>query len=131
MVKTKRSNLWAIEKFKNSNSIGIHLIADFWFGKKIEEPKKIEKILIEAAKKAGNTPLKISIHKFNPHGITGVLLLAESHVAIHSWPEFDFLAIDIFTCGNKAMPKRALEFLKKVFKPKKVKILKIDRGNLK
>lgn len=129
MKKTKRSNLWAIKL--NQKSIGMHLIADFWFGKKIEDPKKLERILIEAAKKAGNTPLKVSIHKFNPQGITGVLLLAESHIAVHSWPEFDFLAIDIFTCGKKAFPEKALQYLKKIFKPKKVAVLKIDRGRLK
>ena len=128
MIKTKRSNLWAKAKFKNSNSVGIHLIADFWFGKKIEKPEEIKKILIEAAKKAKNTPLKVSIHKFNPHGITGVILLAESHIALHAWPEFDYLAIDIFTCGKRAFPNRALEYLKKVFKPKRVGIKKIKRG---
>jgi len=130
MLKTKRSNLWAKAKFKNSNSVGIHLIADFWFVKKIEKTEKIKKFLIEAAKKAKNTPLKVSIHKFNPHGITGIILLAESHIAIHAWPEFDYLAIDIFTCGKRAFPDKALEYLKKVFKPKKIRILKIDRGKI-
>lgn len=126
MLKTKRSRLWA--KTKNKKSIGIHLIADFWGGKKIENPKRLEEILILAAKRAGNTPLKSLIHKFNPHGITGVLLLAESHIAWHSWPEIDYLAIDIFTCGNKAMPEKALDFLKKELNPKEVKIKKIERG---
>jgi S-adenosylmethionine decarboxylase len=128
MRETKRSS-WAIEKLKNQKSLGTHLIVDFWFGKKIENPRRLEKILIEAAKKTGNTPLKFSYHKFNPHGITGVLLLAESHIAVHSWPEFNFLAIDIFTCGNKAMPEKALKYLKRIFKPKKVKVLKVERGN--
>lgn len=108
----------------------MHIIADFWFAKKIESPETLEKFLIEAAKKAGNTPLKFSFHKFNPHGITGVLLLAESHIAWHSWPEIDYVAIDIFTCGKKAKPSRALEYLKKVFKPEKVKIKKIKRGEI-
>ncbi len=129
MRKTKRS-LWAVAKTKNKNSIGIHLICDFWFGKKIEDPKEIEKILIETAKKAGNTPLEVAIHKFNPQGMTGVVLLAESHIALHFWPEFGYLAIDIFTCGNKAMPEKALVFLKTVFKPKKVNVRKVKRGNL-
>lgn len=127
MKKTKRSSVWAIRK--NQKSVGQHLIVDFWGAKKIENPKKLEEILILAAEKAGNTPLKFSYHKFNPHGITGVLLLAESHIAWHSWPEFDFLAIDIFTCGNKTFPEKALEYLKKKLKPKKFKILKIERGS--
>jgi S-adenosylmethionine decarboxylase len=130
MKKTKRS-LWAVKKSKNQNSLGIHLIADFWFGKKIEDSKKLEKILIEAAKRTGNTPLEFSYHKFNPQGLTGVLLLAESHIAFHSWPEFNYLGIDIFSCGQKAKPERALKYLKRVLKPKKVEISIIKRGKLK
>ena len=124
--KTKRSIQWVREK--NLKYAGIHLIAEFWGGEIIENPKKIEKILITAAKKSGNTPLKVTIHKFSPQGITGVVLLAESHIAIHSWSEFNYLAIDIFTCGDKARPEKALEYLKKKFKPKKVVIQKITRG---
>jgi S-adenosylmethionine decarboxylase len=129
-MKTKRS-LWAIRKLKKQNSLGIHLIADFWFGKKIEDPKKLEKILIEAAKRTGNTPLEFSYHKFNPQGLTGVLLLAESHIAFHSWPEFNYLGIDIFSCGQKAKPERALKYLKRVLRPKKVEVSIIKRGKLK
>lgn len=127
MTKTKRSKQW-IKHQKAFKYAGVHLIAEFWQGKIIEDSKKLENILVSAAKKGGNTPLEVIIHKFSPHGITGVILLAESHIALHSWPEIDYLAIDIFTCGNKAMPQKALEYLKKTFKPKKVKIEKIKRG---
>lgn len=106
------------------------MLADFWSGKIIEDPKKLEKILIEAAKKAENIPLEATIHKFSPQGITGVLLLAESHIAIHSWPEINYIGIDIFTCGDRAMPHKALEYLKKEFQPKKVKVKEIKRGIL-
>jgi S-adenosylmethionine decarboxylase len=127
---TKRSSRWDLGKTKKLNYAGIHLIAEFWNGKIIENPKELRKILIEAAEKAGNTPLKVAIHKFSPQGITGVLLLAESHIAIHAWPEINYLAIDIFTCGNKAIPRRAIEYLKKKFKPKKVEIREIKRGKI-
>jgi len=125
--KTKRSTLWIPQK-RNQKYAGIHLIAEFWHGRDIESSKELKRILIEAAKKAKNIPLKISIHKFSPQGITGVILLAESHIALHSWPEINYLAIDIFTCGCKAMPYKALEYLKKEFKPKKVEIKEIKRG---
>lgn len=125
--KTKRSIQWVKQTLK-SKYAGIHLIADFWSGRIIEDKKEIEKILIEAAKKAGNTPLEVSIHKFSPQGITGVILLAESHIAIHSWPEINYLAIDIFTCGDKAVPRKALNCLKKAFQPKRVEIKEIKRG---
>ena len=126
MAKTKRSIQWVKEK--NQKYAGIHLVAEFWGGKIIEDSKKIERILILAAKKANNTPLEVTIHKFSPQGITGVVLLAESHIALHLWSEFNYLAIDIFTCGDKAIPEKALEYFKKVFKPKKVVIQKIKRG---
>ncbi|KPJ73573.1 hypothetical protein AMJ48_01110 [Parcubacteria bacterium DG_74_1] len=115
--------LWRKQKYA-----GIHLIAEFWHGENIESPKELKRILIEAAKRAKNIPLKISIYKFSPHGITGVILLAESHIALHSWPEINYLAIDIFTCGCQAIPHRALEYFKKEFKPKKVEIKEIKRG---
>lgn len=107
------------------------MLAEFWNGKIIESPKEIKKILIKAAKKSGNTPLKVSIHKFLPRGITGVVLLAESHIALHSWPEIGYLAIDIFTCGEKAVPKKAIEYFKKEFRPKKIEIKEIKRGRTK
>ena len=104
------------------------MIAEFWSGRIIESPQKIKRILIESAKKAKNTPLEVAIHKFQPQGLTGVVLLAESHIAIHTWPQINYVAIDIFTCGKKAMPEVALSVLKKYFKPKKVKIIKLKRG---
>lgn len=109
---------------------GIHLIVDFWNGKNIENSRKLKKILFEAAKKSNNTPLEITIHKFSPRGITGVILLAESHIAIHAWPELNYLAIDIFTCGEKTMPYLALEYFKSIYKPQRIKIKLIKRGKL-
>lgn len=104
------------------------MLAEFWYGKNIKNSQELKRILTAAAKKAKSTPLKISTYKFLPQGMTGVVLLAESHIAFHSWPELNYIAIDIFTCGNKAMPRRALEYLKKELKPEKIKIKEIKRG---
>ena len=127
--KTKRSIQWVILNRRQKYS-GIHLIAEFWRGKKIEDPKELKKILLGAVKQAKNTPLDVAIHKFQPQGITGIVLLAESHLAIHTWPELDYIAIDIYTCGDKANPEKALEYLKEKFQPKKVEIKKIKRGRI-
>ncbi len=124
--KTKRSTQWV--KTKKIKYAGIHLIAECWGGKIREDSKEIEKILIEAARAAKNIPLKIAIHKFKPQGITGFVLLAKSHIALHSWPEFDYLAIDIYTCGERTLPHKAFDYLKKKFKPRKIKIKEIKRG---
>ncbi|MDP1538848.1 MAG: adenosylmethionine decarboxylase [bacterium] len=126
-AKGKEESLISSNKQKYA---GIHLIAEFWNGKIIEDPKEIKKILAEAVKKAKSAPLEIAIHKFSPQGLTGVVLLEESHIAIHTWPEINYVAIDIFTCGEKAMPRRALEYLKKTFKPKKIEIKELKRGKL-
>ncbi len=127
MVKTKRSIQW-VQKNKKQIYSGIHLIAEFWNGKIIDDPKKIREILVKAVKKANNTPLDVVIHKFEPQGVTGIVLLAESHIAIHTWPEFNYVALDIYTCGDKANPLKALEFLKGKFQPKRFEFKKIKRG---
>jgi S-adenosylmethionine decarboxylase len=115
-------------KNKIKKYAGVHLIAEFWGGKVIESPKEIKKILITAAKKSKNIPLGVKTHKFSPQGLTGFVLLAESHISIHTWPEFGYTAIDIFTCGQKGKPYRGLEYLKKIFQPKKIQIKEIKRG---
>ena len=115
---------------KNVKYLGKHLIAEFWDGKIIEDEKKLKEILLEAVKKAQNTPLEVVVHKFNPRGITAVVLLAESHIALHAWPEFNYLAIDIFNCGEKTFPRKSLAYLKNKFKPKRTEIKEIKRGLL-
>lgn len=125
-IKTKRSIQWI--QLNNRKYAGIHLIAEFWNGKNIENKTKIKEILLEASKTAGSNPLKITVHKFSPRGITGFVLLAESHISIHSWPEYNYLAIDLFTCGEKTKPFLALEYLKKQYQPQRVEIQKIIRG---
>lgn len=114
--------------YATKRPFSFHLIADFEGPHFIDDARKLRKILWEAALVANNTPLKTSIHKFPLQGITGIVLLAESHIAVHSWPEHNYLAIDIFTCGEKTQPHKALEYLKKIFMPKKVKMMMINRG---
>lgn len=84
--------------------------------------------MLKAAENSHNTPLNVTIHKFFPRGITGVILLAESHIAIHTWPERNYISIDLFTCGDRSNPYLALEYLKKVFKPKRSFVYEQKRG---
>jgi S-adenosylmethionine decarboxylase len=127
--KTKRSIQW-VKETKKKKYAGTHLIVEFWGGKIIEDSKKVEKILVKAVKEAKSTPLKTVMYKFSPQGLTGVVLLAESHIAYHSWPEANYLAIDIFTCGDKAMPFKALDYLVKAIEPEKVEVETLKRGRL-
>lgn len=127
IIKTKRSIHW-VKKNKNCGYAGIHLIVEFWGGKIIEDAKKIKAILIKTAKISHNTSLGVKIHKFSPEGITGFILLAESHISIHTWPDRDYTAIDIFSCGRNGQPYKGLEYLKKEFQPKKTRVKEIKRG---
>lgn len=117
--------------FKEDETVSaVHLIVDFISPRNfIEDPDEIEKFLFEAAKAANNTPLKTAIYKFPVQGVTGVILLAESHISIHTWPEHDYISIDIFTCGKKTKPHNALAYLKEKFSPREVKVREIKRGN--
>lgn len=135
--KTKRSIQWIAIKKKNTLSLskyaGIHLIADFWFvqkakEKKSEDKKALRKILEKAAAASGSAPLGFVAHKFSPHGITGVVLLKESHISVHTWPEWNYVAVDVFTCGEKTMPQKAIDVLKEYFQPRKIEIKEIIRG---
>jgi S-adenosylmethionine decarboxylase len=131
MIKKTKGSLKWIRQENNLRNIGIHLIIEFWGGKTIEDSKKFEKILVAAAKAANATPLEVNMHKFLPQGLTGVVLLSESHITFHSWPEFKYLALDIFTCGKKCDPYKALDYLKKEIKPKSVQVMEIKRGIVK
>jgi len=133
MQTTLNNTLMAVDNKQMTEGkipFSVHLTADFYSPKFIEDKKQVRDILYEAARHANNTPLRSVIHKFPVQGITGVILLAESHIALHTWPEHDYMAVDIFTCGKKTRPVRALEYLKEVFSPKKVTIRHIRRGLL-
>ena len=93
---------------------GIHLLAEFWYcdAELLNNQTYIGKILVEAAEIAGATVIKSMTHSFAPQGVTGLVLLAESHISLHSWPETEYAAVDVFTCGTKIDPYRAVEYLK-------------------
>jgi len=69
-------------------------------------------------------------HQFNPHGVSGVVVIAESHFSIHTWPEYGYCALDIFTCGEQIDSDLALQFLKQAFKAKSMSIVELKRGTL-
>ncbi|NIO15427.1 MAG: adenosylmethionine decarboxylase [Deltaproteobacteria bacterium] len=88
----------------------------------------IRNSLIKAAERANVTVISENFSRFNPHGISGVLVIAESHISIHTWPEYDYAAIDIFTCGDTALPDRAVEYLIEAFRPGEHRNYVVSRG---
>lgn len=94
---------------------GVHLIADLVGGSGLDDLARIERALREAAEAARATLIELRLHAFGPgQGITGVALLAESHISIHSWPEHGYAAVDIFVCGRRCDPGAALAALVEV-----------------
>jgi S-adenosylmethionine decarboxylase len=107
---------------------GAHLILDFWGGKKLDDLELMERVLRQCVVKCGATLLHIHLHHFSPSGgISGVAVLAESHISVHTWPERNFAAFDIFMCGD-AKPEEAIAILKRTFSPEVMKITENLRG---
>ena len=86
--------------------------------------------IIAAAHEAGATVLGDSFHQFSPQGVSGVVVVAESHLFIHTWPEYGYVAADIFTCGNSVHPEKAAEVLMKKLGAKSHSIVELQRGIL-
>jgi S-adenosylmethionine decarboxylase len=109
---------------------GSHLIIDLWEAEGLDDRSRIEKALIDAVKAAGATLLHIHLHTFSDGGgISGVAVLAESHISVHTWPEKAYAAFDVFMCGE-AEPRRALSVFKDAFNPGRVVIGEHKRGVL-
>lgn len=87
----------------------------------------LEKILSEAALKAGGRILGSFFHEFNPHGVTGIIAIAESHLSIHTWPEFKYAAIDIFTCRG-IDPRKAADYIIEKLRPRNHFTITLSRG---
>ena len=109
-------------------SHGIHLIADLRAATGLDDPAFIARVLTEAAAQARVTLLELKLHHFGPaKGVTGVALLAESHISIHTWPEHGLAAVDIFVCGPEARPQAALDHLVTAFDGQVVQFNRIER----
>jgi len=90
--------------------------------------KKVEEIMVNAALDAGAEVREVVFHKFSPQGVSGVVVISESHLAIHTWPEFGYAAVDVFTCGDKVNPWDACNFLTERFGAKHMTASEVKRG---
>ncbi len=99
---------------------GMHIIVDLYEAEYLDDIDLVEKVMRECVETCGANLLHIHLHHFTPnHGVTGVAVLSESHISVHTWPERNFAAFDIFMCGN-AKPELAVDILQERFKAKKV-----------
>jgi len=113
-------------------ALGRHLLVEYHRcdPKILNDLEKIKKFMLEAASRSGATVLECSFHYFTPQGVSGVVVIAESHLAIHTWPEYGYAAVDIFTCGTRVDPWTAFHHLKSALDSKESSVNELIRGEL-
>lgn len=112
------------------HALGTHLIVEMWECNAdiLKDLDKVRDAMVSAAKEAKATVVEVAFHEFNPFGISGMVVIAESHLSIHTWPEYGYAAVDIFTCGDLIKPEVAADFLVEQFECGKVDKKVFSRG---
>ncbi len=106
---------------------GTHLIIEVVNGSGLDDAARIEQAFRDCVDRCGATLLHIHTHKFSPQGVSGVAVLAESHISVHTWPEVGYGAFDVFMCGD-ANPWAAVDVLKQAFGTQDVRVTELLRG---
>ena len=109
--------------------LGKHVIIELWgCSEAINDAERVKAAMLDAVSAANATLLNIYVHTFSPQGVTGVAVLSESHLSIHTWPEHGYVAADVFTCGETTKPQAAAEVLARAFNAKQSDIRELVRG---
>jgi len=109
---------------------GTHLIIDLWDARDLDCLERMETAMRTCVEECAATLLHIHLHHFTPNGgISGVAVLAESHISVHTWPEKNYAAFDVFMCGD-SNPHRAIEILSRYFRPGRVEVVEERRGKV-
>lgn len=111
-------------------ALGCHILAEMSFcnPKALSDVAKVEDIMVRAALEAKAEIREIVLHKFSPDGVSGVVVIAESHLSIHTWPEIGYAAIDVYTCGETTDPRRACYFIAEKLGAQDVCLSEVKRG---
>lgn len=111
-------------------ALGRHVLAEFYgcSPEILNDTAKIEKIMVDAALEAGAEVKEVIFHQFIPQGVSGVVVISESHLAVHTWPEFGYAAVDVFTCGSTVDPWVSCHYLKRQLISKRMAAKEIKRG---
>ncbi|MBI3637751.1 MAG: S-adenosylmethionine decarboxylase proenzyme [Candidatus Rokubacteria bacterium] len=112
------------------NALGRHLLLELFDcdSDAINNLEAVKSSLIEAAKRAQATIVDVVFHEFNPFGVSGVVVIAESHLSIHTWPEYRYAAVDVFSCGDVLQPEIAVNYLVEQFGAERSSIVELQRG---
>jgi S-adenosylmethionine decarboxylase len=114
------------------NALGSHLLVELrdCNPETLRSLENVKSAMVGAADRAKATIVDVSFHEFNPFGISGMVIIAESHLSIHTWPEYAYAAVDIFTCGNLIKPEEAAASLIEAFECKNPSVVEMKRGIL-
>ncbi|HOI81040.1 MAG: adenosylmethionine decarboxylase [Thermovirgaceae bacterium] len=117
---------------KQNGALGRHILVEAYDcdPSALDDILGLERSMKEAAEAAGATVVESAFRKFEPHGVSGVLVISESHLTIHTWPEFGYAAIDLFTCGCNADPWKAFERLSSYLGSSRTTSIEILRGHI-
>lgn len=112
------------------NALGRHILAEI-YGCDFEilnNKEKIQQIMVDAALETGAEVREVAFHKFSPQGVSGVVVISESHLTIHTWPELGYCAVDVFTCGDHVNPWDACNYMTEKFNAKHMTATEVKRG---
>src|SRR3954468_20321777 len=114
------------------HALGRHILVEFngCSPEILNDVEVIESAMVAAARKAGATVIQSTFHHFSPFGVSGVVVIQESHLAIHTWPEYGYAAVDLFTCGETVDPWISFDHLKKAFSARGDSSIEMHRGSL-
>lgn len=114
------------------NGLGRHLLLELREAepKKLNDVEEIKRILMKAVEESGATLVDYTFRKFSPQGVSGVIVIAESHISIHTWPEYGYAAVDIFTCGDSIQPEKAVSVIVEGTESKNPLVVEVKRGIL-
>ncbi|MDD3748350.1 MAG: adenosylmethionine decarboxylase [Candidatus Bipolaricaulis anaerobius] len=109
--------------------LGRQLVVELWdCTQNTNDAEAIREGLYRAVERAGASVIGVHVHSFKPHGVSGMAMLSESHISVHTWPEIGYVAVDVFTCGEDVTPEGAVEVLRDLFRPERTSVIEIRRG---
>ena len=113
-------------------SLGHQIIAEFYDCNRdsLNDVNFIRAAMVTAAEEAGATVVTETFHHFSPHGVSGAVIIAESHLSIHTWPEYGYAAVDLFTCGDTVSSETAFNHLRETLESSQVSTMEMHRGQV-
>lgn len=114
------------------SALGRHILAEMYdcSPESLNDIRIVEGIMVNAALEAGAEVREVAFHKFSPQGVSGVVVISESHLAIHTWPELGYAAVDVFTCGDCVDPWVSCNYIKERFLAQNMTAREIKRGDI-